>query len=142
MPETDPGVRKAVVIGLSGSVVAIVLIVLVALQARPTKPSGSVPLTPHSVGIGETGVLSKGDGEIVPLGATKVDFDQMTKTLLAKDDVGWNELVTSGRVIGVDHGTRVRVIDRGLYWRQVRVMEGTYKDRSGYLPVEWVIPEG
>lgn len=141
MPEPDRGVRKVFVIGLLGAVAAIALIVIVIAQRdRPQTPEPSAPQQ-QSVGISEIGLLSKGDGEIVPLGVTKADFDQMTKTLLAKDDVGWKELVTSGRVIGAEDGTKVRVIDTGVFWRQVRILEGPYQERSGYVPTEWVKPE-
>lgn len=141
MPESDRSVRRVFLIGGASAVAAIVLIVVIATQGSRSPTPQPNATERQTIGIGGIGLLSKGDGDIVPLGVTKLDFDQMTKTLLAKDDVGWRELIGSGRVIGTPDGTRARVVDRGMYWRQVRLLDGPFKDRSGYVPMEWVRPE-
>jgi len=79
--------------------------------------------------------LTSGDTAVA---ITETAFDRLNQLLAAGDRVGANALVLSGRVLIVPGGTQVRVIDRGFFKTEIRIMEGTYAGRSGWVGSELI----
>lgn len=131
----------------------IVLLFLLAILAvplyfglRPAAP-GSAPVRPpeekrrvryfqpgDEVLIGEPG---KGKWAVVADSAT---WERLLTVQRAKDTLGEMELRMQNRLIGVQGGTRAKIIQRdGDLW-EVRVLEGPWLARSGWLtsePFQW-----
>jgi hypothetical protein len=109
-----------------------------APAAPPPKPQ---PAT-WTGGVGDTGVLGYPDGNggsRLPVFETREEFDESTKLAVAKDIDGYRELVA--RAMACPPGTKVRVIETtwsgGL---RVRILDGAFTGRSGWVPREWVQP--
>jgi hypothetical protein len=145
-PRSQPAERRsyANAIGCIGTVGALVLvgIVLAALigaldtSTRATPESG--PHTYHP-GLGEDGFLRSRGGGPLPVAVDEEAWQAMSDAVVAGDDYGMAELVATGRVLAVDSGTRVRVIDRALYRTKIRVLEGKHTGRGGWVAYEFVI---
>ena len=74
--------------------------------------------------------------EPVPLALDEDAFEELIDAVIAKDKYGWVDLIAAGRVVLVDEGTEVRVIDMKIAAYRVRILEGTHTGKAG-----WVISE-
>lgn len=91
----------------------------------------------RTVGVGEEGFLTCGL-QTVLVAVDKPAFEALTKAAAAKDNEGMAELLLRGRVFSVPSGTRVRMIDIGLFKSEVRILDGDHYAESGWVPAEWV----
>jgi hypothetical protein len=78
-----------------------------------------------------------GDGD-VPVARGFLDYLELMKLARAKDDVGAQKLIDSGRVLSVKSGTRVTILDihtEPTYGRfvEVRVTNGALKGEKVYV---------
>jgi hypothetical protein len=90
-----------------------------------------------AISVGEEGRLYSG-GELVPVAISKEAFDEWTKARVAKDKDGQVLLLASGKILTPQKGTKVLVIDTGMFMRKVRILEGEYKGRSGWVATEYI----
>lgn len=129
--------------------VAVTVLVLAALAGLawigtgpPSKPSGSAGPTSVTLGAGAAGILTSGSAsrEPVAIATTQADLDRLTKLSRARDGTGVAQMVMAGQVLLVDPGTGCKVIDPGLMVHEVRMTDGSYAGRSGFVPVEFVKP--
>lgn len=126
------------------------VMVLGIVQISKLPPSSSSTSTATtsstpSVQIGDTAFLRlpgvTGPTPVVCLGSTKEDFEEITKSMLAKDYIGLLEIPGA---FCVSNGTKVQVIDSAFAVRRVRILEGVRKvddDKvfmSGWTAMEWV----
>jgi hypothetical protein len=69
--------------------------------------------------------------------------DAFTKAAVSDDKEGVAALILANRLWPVKGGTKVRVIDYGGFLNatktQVRILEGGYYGRSGWVAAEWVV---
>jgi hypothetical protein len=72
------------------------------------------------------------------LGVSETDHDRMVQLANARDAMGLAEMQRDGRLLIVEAGTPVRVIDAGLMVHEVRITGGAYTGRSGFVSVEFV----
>jgi len=69
---------------------------------------------------------------------TKADLDELLKTAISKDELGFHDLVRRGRVFLTPKQTEVLVIDWDGSWNwfqgavELRVQEGTYLGIAGW----------
>ena len=80
-------------------------------------------------------------GEIVTLEecnlcSDKPTYDRLMQLAMAKDHMGIKLLVLQGKVMVIEEGTRARVIDRGLFTNEVRIMSGPYAGHSGLVTTD------
>jgi len=61
---------------------------------------------------------------------------------MAKDEHGMGLLLASELIFTPQSGTRALIIDTGMTTRKVRILEGRYQGRSGWIPYEYIIKEG
>jgi hypothetical protein len=105
-------------------------------------PSNQKSKTVH---IGEIGQLRLGsNGEAMVLVASNKDaFDVFTKAAVSHDEEGIAALILADQLWPIKGGTKVRVIDYGGFLNatktQVRILEGGYYGRSGWVAAEWVV---
>jgi len=95
----------------------------------------------YATSIGEIGLLESG-AQIVPVAATKEAFEAWTKARVAKDEYGMGLLLASELIFTPQIRTRALIIDTGMFTRKVRILEGKYQGRSGWIPYEYIIKEG
>jgi hypothetical protein len=65
-------------------------------------------------------------------------YDEFYGALVAKDDRGRYELELSGRVLMVAANTRVLVLELGFLKDRVRILEGQWAEKVGYVTSDWV----
>ncbi len=79
----------------------------------------------------------------VPVCVNEMVFDELIKAAIVGDQLGYLELQLIGGIFEVNNNTRVLVIDSG--WRsgcgirKVRILEGEWIGKAGWVRKEWVI---
>ena len=81
-----------------------------------------------------------GSGDLA-LGTTKAACEALTKAAVIGDRQGFMQIIMSGRGFGVPPGIKVLVLDRTIGLCEVRLLEGRFQGRSGWLEVEFVNPD-
>jgi len=132
-------------------IIAIFIVLVVSIGNTGDKPSNSAQeqkQTSPEPKIGDNAYLRLPNitdpEQVICLGSTKEDYDQITKALLAKDYIGILEIPGA---FCVSNGTKVQVIDSDVFIRKVRIMEGVRdvdKDKvflSGWTAGEWVVSQ-
>jgi hypothetical protein len=100
----------------------------------------------ETVRIGEIAQLrlESNSEAIVLVASTNEAFDAFTKAAVSHDKEGVAALVLADKLWPVKGGTKVRVIDYGGFLNatktQVRILEGVYYGRSGWVASEEVAP--
>ena len=61
-------------------------------------------------------------------------FDEFMRSAAANDSLGARRMALEGRIYFVPIGTRVRVIDLGMFRSRVRIMEGERVGAAGWVP--------
>jgi hypothetical protein len=101
---------------------------------------GIATSTPIDSAIGKQGTLHiDGGASSHFVAADEKAFQELLDAINAKDDYGVSELLLTGRVFSVKDGTQVLVIDAALHKMQIRILEGPYAGKSGWVPDEWVV---
>jgi hypothetical protein len=80
--------------------------------------------------------VSGGSNQDVLIAVNKAAFDEVITFSVADDTRGLLNLVIQGRAFFVPSGTRVKVIDPGIFKTRVRVLDGPLAGWDG-----WVVPE-
>ena len=88
---------------------------------------------------GEDGYVSVEGSDTVLIATTKEYYDEMFKLLTIKDTLGVSQMVLDGKVLLADKGTSVKVIGSTMASREVRITEGKYIGKSGWVPSEMVL---
>lgn len=90
-----------------------------------------------TVKVGDIGYLN--NGAKVVLGAVSEEaFDALIKAANAGDTEGYYLMVLQGRVLVIDAGTKVRVLDSSWGAKQVRILEGEYYGVAVWVAMEHV----
>ncbi len=123
----------------------ITLLFMIGVSSNDSSPSVSAPV-PSSPQIGETAYLRlpgiSDPTQVICLGTTKEEFDQIGKALSANDFAGIMEIPGA---FCLSNGTQVKVIDSDVGLRRVRIIKGIRKvdaDKvllSGWTAKEWVV---
>ena len=158
--------KTNVAAGCLATVGIVVLIGILSQKHSSTAPGGSsTSQSSYSVGspprsvttpsptpsrqivhTGEIGVLRAGSSSTVILGSDKGANEELTKMAVNHDQEGFGMMLLSGRAFAVPTGTKVRVLDTIFTFGilptslHVRVVEGKYYGRDGFVPFEWVVP--
>lgn len=137
--------KKKVITGLIAlAVFSIFLIIFIYGMATNMPKSTNQSVT--SVQVGQDGFLrSSNDPDgITFLATTPEAFNELIKTIQAKDTVGLLAMAAYGKAFGVTNGSFVKVIDTAFGRRRVRILLGVKPvdqdkiGRSGWVPSEWV----
>lgn len=106
----------------------------------PTRVPTPVP-RPTSVGRPEVGSQARvwADGLAEwHFAVDRSSLDQWNKGVQARDTVGLQQLINSGKAFAVADGTPVLVLEQDFTVTQIRVMAGPQKDRAGWVNFEHV----
>ena len=101
--------------------------------------------TTHAQMIGEVGVLRGAQGAgSVPVFPDRKAIDAFYEANIRNDKEGTEELFNAGRLLMVDVGTKVRVLDGGGFTgpAEVRILEGEFSGRRVFLSRQWIAPTG
>ncbi len=112
----------------------VMFVIAIGLLVNPGKE-----MHPTVSSIGEKGFLESG-APIVPVAVTKEAFEQWSKARAAKDEYGQMSLLASGLIFTPESKTQVLIIDIDTFIRKVRILQGEYKGRSGWVAYEWIRP--
>jgi len=104
----------------------IAILVLLSLSACTTSSS--------SVSVGEEGLLLKATAVAV----SEQAYDELTDVAVAEDIIGFSQMSLEGKLFLIEKNTRVLVIDRTFFRSKVRILEGEYFGRSGWVSEEHV----
>jgi len=91
------------------------------------------------LGVGEEGVVKINGSDTVALIADPDSYDDYLNAMTAQDKYGIAELLTANKLFLVLNGTRVKVIDREMGIRKVRVLDGEMEGRAGWTAMEFVV---
>ena len=143
---SQPGERRSYgnaigCIGIIGGLLVVGIVLAALIVAFGTSTRATPESGPHTYhpGLGEDGFLRSTDGGALPVALDEEAWQAMWDAVVAGDDYGMAELVATGRVLAVESGTRVRVIDTGLFRNKIRVLEGEHTGRGGWVAYEFVI---
>lgn len=109
-------------------------------ELTPRVPSPPRPQKPF-INIGTVGRLQTSGVGSLSVATDPDAYDLFLDAVIAKDDIGVLELVVAGKLLTVDEGVPIRVIDRALLRTKVRLEGGTFIGRSGWVPTDWVQPD-
>lgn len=87
---------------------------------------------------GEEGYLRVSGSDIVSVLNTKEIQDQFMKAGLANDTYGMAKIISDGGGFNVTAGTKVLVIDQEVGIRKVRVLDGEYSMKEGWVAKEFI----
>ncbi len=115
-------------------VAVVVMIILSALSPSQPAQRRSNPTIPS---VGAILQLYASTGAI-PVGMTGNSLGELENAQVAQDGHGQAQLVRSGKILLVSNETRVRLLRLGLFQYEVRILEGRYEGRKGWVPREFV----
>lgn len=93
----------------------------------------------RSVEIGDTCILN-GGGSMNIIGTNKEDLKALDKAAIAGDKQAVIEMYYQGRAFAVPSGTKVLFIDSSWAGRKIRILEGDYKGKSGWVSRDYIQP--
>lgn len=93
----------------------------------------------ESVKVGENAHLTISGDNPVLVAINKSYYDEMMKLVAVRDTMGIAQMSLDGKVLLVDKNTAVKVIDASYFSSEVRINEGKYIGKSGWVPNEMVI---
>ena len=87
-------------------------------------------------------VVSLGDSfrfkEDVFAGRTENALDRITQLSVAKDNAGLGQMMVQGRLLIITGGTEAKLIDRGIFHSEVRLMSGPSSGSSVWVASDFV----
>jgi hypothetical protein len=101
-------------------------------ETKPEKPRPPV---------GSTARLN--NGSELTVGVLRMDYiDELSRILYEKDKEGLSELVSSGKGVLVEKGSKVKVMNNDMtVATQVEILEGRHEGRRIWTSSDWVKPE-
>jgi hypothetical protein len=99
--------------------------------------------TAHAQMIGEVGVLKGAQGAgSVPVFTDRKAIGAFYEANIRNDKEGTEELFNAGRLLMVDVGTKVRVLNGGGFTgpAEVRIQEGEFSSRRVFVSRQWIGP--
>ncbi len=133
-----------------GTILMIVLgfflfVFLIGVISGPRNPSNrgssrqaQSPKYQYTPVTGDLAALHMDSGDEVIVASTSHVLDRLYTLAHAKDHAGFDAMIGSGLAWSLPSGTSCLVIDPGLTTYEVRILEGKYSGRSGFVPREFV----
>jgi hypothetical protein len=113
------------------------------IQVTPTTSSTTAPSTrpddiSMSLSVGDIGFVRNGK-QLVQAGATSAAYDRLVQLQTANDNEGIARMALAGQVMLIEDGTKCRIIGIGFFSYEIRLLNGDYSGKSGFIPMEWVV---
>jgi len=83
------------------------------------------------------------DAPYVPVMRTREVLNEFTKCVVRKDNEGFAQLFLEGKVLEVETGSQVKVLESGGFLSgvyRIRILGGKNYGRDGWVPYELVKP--
>jgi len=136
MNEQDDILHKKIGCGTILILCAIVGIAIVYIERTYHPKPGTGATQPT---IGEQGFLRMPGDDYCIIAVSEAALDRAIDTAIAKDEWGWRELARDHQLFLVPSGTRILVLDYGgLGKRKIRVVEGNWEGRAGWVVAEHI----
>jgi hypothetical protein len=94
---------------------------------------------PDSPPVGTQAKLHAPNSKPIPIALDEKTLSDAIKAARAKDEYATQEMLGAGKIFTVSDNTKVLIIDSNLGVSKVRVLEGPYSGKAGWVIVEWVI---
>lgn len=101
------------------------------IQPVPTAPPGG------SNGASDAPYLYNGSGNVA-VAISESAMDEALDAAISNNNQRFNELVLSGKLLPVKNGTKVDILNAGMTRTKVRISEGAFSGRTGYVQTEFV----
>jgi 6-pyruvoyl-tetrahydropterin synthase related domain len=89
-------------------------------------------------GGGSNSLLYLPGKESVEMGVDQNALSELIAAISDKNQAALDSLVESGRVLRINNSTRVQVIENSAGQARVRILEGNYIMREGWVPERWI----
>jgi len=76
--------------------------------------------------------------ESVEIGVDQNAVGELIAAISNNNKAALDSLVESGRVLRINNSTRVQVIENTAGQARVRILEGNYIMREGWVPERWI----
>lgn len=135
--------KRIIVFSVIGFVGLMVILVLIAATSSPSSKEQKVESPKAELKIGDTAIVNWHDeisdcSKSILIATTKESYEKVQKILLADDEMGIAEVLLSGEAFAVLNCTKVKIIDKATFIRQVRILEGEQLGKSGWVSYEFV----
>jgi hypothetical protein len=77
--------------------------------------------------------------EPITVATDQKTHDELAKYSLAGDKVGIERMFKQGRAFNVPSGARVRILDRGFFTTEIRILEYSHKDEVAIVDSEFIV---
>jgi hypothetical protein len=136
--ELPKGTKLTGTMGPLGWFVFLSLIVLMMWFSNSchTDATNNTASKDYAPSVGEEGRISCAD--VVFVSEDLGTRDELLQAAVAKDTIGENQLVASGRVLFAHNATKVLVLDNGIGRLRVRFLEGKNYGKAGWVDSEAV----
>jgi len=83
-------------------------------------------------------ILKSKTGNEIPVSVSKEIDKRLTDLSVAGDLEGINRMIKAGLVFTVPDGTEVFVIDRGLFFSEIKIQNGSFAGKYGWVFSDWL----
>lgn len=135
-PVTPAARRSSSVLWVLGIALAAAIFITLVLVPARKRPSSQPPST-VVLSNGNVAKLASG-GVTCYLAVDDSSRSELGDAIRRNDPLAVKNLILAGKVFVAANGTRVTVIDSGLFTTTVRVQEGPAASRAGIVPNEWL----
>jgi len=123
-------------------IILFALIGVVFDSGEPTPASSPTPApakeeVSDNLKIGEEGRLVS-DLDEITVAIDEKALDDFIDAAIAKDTIGYTQMLNSGQLFLVPKNTKVLVLDNKLFTTKIRILEGEHYGKSGWVPFEKV----
>jgi hypothetical protein len=129
----------AIYIGIGLGVFALFFTVIVVLNRthpRSTITHRPAPRSVPQTAASEIRTITASGGTV--LATTEENFDALMKAANAKDEDYLRQMGMDGKLFLVPDGTKITILDGGMFKSKVSVLDGIQAGRSGWLPNEFM----
>jgi len=117
-------------------IIGVVFIICISnISNKSSSPGISKTISPT---VSEEGRLFTANSKDTAVAVSEQALDELLDAFLAGDKIGYTQMMIAGRWFPVENNTKVLIIDRTFLRRKVRILEGEYYGRSGWVPMEFV----
>ena len=120
---------KGVLVGALIAVGSIYVLMVIGAPSRAPVRTSEVSTVP----VGSEGRLNRG-GPVVPVAIDEEVLSDLKRL------AGGNDLNGIGPIFFVTDDTPIRVSESGVAGLRVKILAGSQKGRSGWVPLDWVKP--
>jgi hypothetical protein len=101
-------------------------------------PSNNSATQKEAPAIGSEAKLQVQGLALIPVAVDDTALNELMGVLPSRDADKLEGLVQAGKVLRVDNGTRVRILEFGFAKTKIRILEGEHSRKDGWVPERWL----